>query len=233
VLPDVRVAGWSERADAGLRPIQPVRDEHGVYSFTWKGHKVSLGVPGRHAVVNALLALAVAEALGVDNAAAASGVANARPGDKRGETMELKGLKLIVDCYNANPQSVQAAADLLADTEAPRRVAFLGSMLELGEQSGELHARALANVLARNFDIVVATGAFAPAARVLETSHSTSELLVAADPDAGYDLLWPKLEGDEAVLLKASRGVALERLLPRFQAHFGPTPPAAQERGED
>jgi UDP-N-acetylmuramoyl-tripeptide--D-alanyl-D-alanine ligase len=226
VLPSVRVAGWSERAEAGLRPIRPVRDERGVYSFDWKGQKVTLGVPGRHAVVNALLALAVAEALGVEHAAAVRGLASVAPADKRGETLALTGLRLIVDCYNANPQSVLAAADLLADTAAPRRVAFLGSMLELGEKSASIHARVLADVLARSFDIVVATGAFAAAARSLEPTAFDSELLIADQPDQGYDQLWPKLEGDEAVLLKASRGVALERLLPRFEAHFGSTPPA-------
>jgi UDP-N-acetylmuramoyl-tripeptide--D-alanyl-D-alanine ligase len=226
VLPSVRVAGWSERADAELRPVEPVRDEKGVYSFGWKGQKVSLGVPGRHAVSNALLALAVAEALGVEHAAAVQGLTTVRPGDKRGQTVALRDLVLIVDCYNANPQSVLAAADLLADTAAPRRVAFLGSMLELGENSASIHARVLTDVLARSFDVVVATGAFAPAARSLEVGGFTTELLIADEPDAGYDLLCPRLAGNEAVLLKASRGVALERLLPRFEAHFGHTPPA-------
>jgi UDP-N-acetylmuramoyl-tripeptide--D-alanyl-D-alanine ligase len=233
VLPSVRVAGWTERAEPGLRPVQPVRDERGVYSFSWKGQKVSLGVPGRHAVVNALLALAVAEALGVEDAVAVKGVTSVRPADKRGQTLSLTGLSLIVDCYNANPQSVLAAAEMLADVQAPRRVAFLGTMLELGEKSASIHARVLNEVLARDFDIVVATGAFATAARSLEHTGSRSELLIADDPDSGYDQLWPKLDGDEAVLLKASRGVALERLVPRFQAHFGDTRAGAptHERG--
>jgi UDP-N-acetylmuramoyl-tripeptide--D-alanyl-D-alanine ligase len=235
VLPTVRVAGWTERAEPGLRPIKPVRDESGVYSFDWKGQTVTLGVPGRHAVVNALLALAVAEALGVEHEAAVKGLVNVRPADKRGQTLALDGLKLIVDCYNANPQSVIAAADLLADTEAPRRVAFLGTMLELGEKSASIHERVLGEVLSRSFDIVVATGAFASAARQLGAGRLESELLIADEPDGGYDQLWPKLEGDEAVLLKASRGVALERLLPRFQAHFGPalTEQVSPTRRED
>ncbi|RMH22345.1 MAG: UDP-N-acetylmuramoyl-tripeptide--D-alanyl-D-alanine ligase, partial [Gemmatimonadetes bacterium] len=71
---DVRVAGWGEAADADLTPVDVHRMDDGRWGFTWRGEQVALGVPGRHAVTNALLALAVAETLGVPAAAAARAV---------------------------------------------------------------------------------------------------------------------------------------------------------------
>jgi UDP-N-acetylmuramoyl-tripeptide--D-alanyl-D-alanine ligase len=107
-------------------------------------------------------------------------------------------------------------------------VAVLGSMLELGPEGGALHRRVLSDVLARDLDLVVATGQFARAARELEArgGDAGTELLAADEPEAGYERLRERLQGGEIVLLKASRGVALERLLPRFRADF-----AAVEEG--
>jgi len=73
---------------------------------------------------------------------------------------------VIVDCYNANPQSVRAALKALVDHEtATARVAVLGSMLELGGRSEALHDSVLADALREEIELVVATGAFADAAR--------------------------------------------------------------------
>ena len=221
IVPDVRVAGWTERADASLRPADAVREEGGAYSFTWKGERITLTLPGRHAVTNALLALAVAERLGVMPADAAQGIASARPGWMRGEVRRVGALTLLLDCYNANPQSVIASVGILEEWSAPKRVAVLGSMLELGEQSAELHRRVLADVMARGVDIVVASGKFADAASQTRAHAGAPELLAAVQPAEAYALLRGKLRGGEVVLLKGSRGVALERLIPSFEADFG------------
>lgn len=218
--PDVRVAGWSERADEDLRPRDVEVDAWGVHRFAWRGHPVALSAPGRHTVQNALLALAVAEILGVEPEAAARGVSGVKAGSMRGEVRSIGGLTLLVDCYNANPQSVEAALDLLeAQGGGEGRVAVLGSMLELGQQSDALHRRVLEAALARDLDLVVATGAFARAAAGLEESAGAT-LLAAEDPGEAYDALRPRLGGHEVILLKGSRGVALESLLPRFEEDF-------------
>jgi UDP-N-acetylmuramoyl-tripeptide--D-alanyl-D-alanine ligase len=221
ILPKVRVAGWSERAEPALRPVDPVRGEGGGYSFTWKGERVTLTLPGKHAVTNALLALAVAERLGVEPAAAARGIATARPGWMRGEVRRVGGLTLLLDCYNANPQSVLASLAVLEEWGAKRRVALLGSMLELGAQSETLHREVLADALGRRIDLLVASGKFALAAAGSPARTGTPTLLAAEQPADAYALLRENLAGDEVVLLKGSRGVALERLIPSFEADFG------------
>ena len=220
--PRARVAGWTERADADLRPVAVTVDANGVHSFEWRGAAVKLGVPGRHMVQNALLALTVAELLGVDPASAASGIASVQPGWMRGQVEKIGGLSLLLDCYNANPQSTRAALDLLElQTGAGRRVAVIGSMLELGDRSDVLHEDVLRYALARDLDVVVATGKFAAAASAVGAGNGRPALVVAEDPTAARPLLKALLHGDEVVLLKASRGVALEKLLPLLRTDFG------------
>ena len=222
VRPDVRVAGWTDLADEDLRPVDARADEEGRYTFVWRDARVSLRMPGRHAVQNALLALAVAEILGVPAEAAARGVGAVEAGSMRGEVRRLGGLTLLLDCYNANPQSVRASLETLEGRRG-RKVAVLGSMLELGASSGKLHADVLRDALGRKLDAVVATGAFARAAAgaVPEREGAGPELIAAEEPDEAYRLLRPRLAGDEVVLLKASRGVALERLVPLLEEDFG------------
>ncbi len=229
--PGTRVAGWSERADPDLRPTAVEVDASGAHGFDWRGARVTLSVPGRHMVQNALLALAVSELLGVDPVSAAAGISGVQPGWMRGQVERVGGLTLLLDCYNANPQSTHAALDLLElQRGGGRRVAVLGSMLELGDRADALHQDLLRYALARDLDVVVATGRFAAAAATVGAGGGRPVLMVAEDPAAAYPRLKALLAGDEVVLLKASRGVALESLLPLLRADFGTgeaTPPPA------
>jgi UDP-N-acetylmuramoyl-tripeptide--D-alanyl-D-alanine ligase len=185
---------------------------------------------GKHAVANALLALTIADLLGVPARDAVRGLAEAEPGAMRGELRRVGDLTLIVDCYNANPQSVQASMDVLVDQGvAARKVAVLGSMLELGVRAPELHDRVLADALERDVDLIVATGGFAQAARraAMATGsavgpHGRTQLVVADLWREAYPELAARLRGDEIILLKASRGIALEGIIPLLEADFGP-----------
>lgn len=216
----VRVAGWSERADEDLRPLQADVDIFGRYQLHWRGERVAVPMIGRHAVSNAMLALAVADLLGVSPADAARGIGTAQSNPLRGEVRRIGGLTVIVDCYNANPQSVRAALDVLEGQGAEaRRVAVLGTMLELGGESARLHRDVLDSALAREIDLVVATGGFATAAES-RGGRDGDRLVPAADWKAAYPLLRARLAGDEIVLLKASRGVKLEGILPLLEADF-------------
>ena len=220
--PGTRVAGWSERADPDLRPVGVGVDAGGKHTFDWRGAKVALAVPGRHLVQNALLALAIAEVVGVEPGAAAAGVSAVQPGWMRGQVEHAGGLTILLDCYNANPLSTRAALDLLElQTGAPRRVAVLGSMLELGPESDHFHTEVLSYALTRGVDVVVATGAFAAAARRVPAVRRGPRLIAADTLAEAYPLLKRELTGDEVILLKASRGVALESLVPRLHADFG------------
>ncbi len=216
----MRVAGWSERADADLRPEDAEADVFGRYEFSWRNEKVTVPLMGRHAVTDAMIALAIAELLGVSPADAVRGLAAAETNPLRGEVRRVGSLTVLVDCYNANPQSVRAALDVLeGQGPAARRVAVLGTMLELGAESERLHREVLAEAVGRDVDLVVATGAFEEAAQELEASNAP-EVITGPDWETAYPRLRDALAGDEIVLLKASRGVALEGILPLLERDF-------------
>ena len=231
---DVLVVGFGSNAGPDFRPKDASMDEDGCWRFMWRGECVRLRIPGRHSVQNALLALTVAEVLDVPASEAARGVGRVEAGPMRGEIKHVGGLTLVVDCYNANPQSVRAALDVLVDIEPSRsKVAVLGSMLELGTRSEALHKVLLDEAAALGLDLVVATGDFA---RVVSDASrggtavrsGKSEILWVVDPIEAYEELRDRLVGDEVVLLKASRGVAMERLIPLFENDFRESRPSSR-----
>ncbi len=220
--PDTLVTGLSERAHQEFRPGQPTMDRGGCWRFLWRGESVHLLIPGLHSLRNALLALTVAELLEVPAAEAAQRVSRVEAGELRGEILHVGGLTLILDCYNANPQSMHAALELLEAIEPGwPKVAFLGTMLELGVRTDDLHTALLADARAMKVDVVVATGAFAAVANTGEPVGEERSLVAVSDPLDAYRALLPRLAGDEVILLKASRGVVLEQVIPLFEHDFG------------
>lgn len=228
---DPWVAAMRDRTRApvrtfGLGPLAEVRaDEivsHGLagteFTLTapWGRRRVTSGTPGRHLVPHALAAAAAAERLGVplDEVAAALAAGSRAP--HRMAILEgAGGATLVDDTYNASPVSVGGALDFLAETPVPaggRRIAVLGDMLELGPDEERLH-REIGDRAARAADAIVAVGPrgrwiaeaarSAGAGRVLEADDA-EEAAVVLDRDVGPGAA-------DVVLLKASRGVALDR----------------------
>ena len=219
LMRDVVVCG-AEGADAAYRADQVTLDETGQARFQWQGKTVQLRLRGRHNANNAMLALAVAQRWNVPADAALAALAELAPTKMRTELHRIGNMTVIADCYNANPSSVEAALDLLISM--PRgggRVAIVGSMLELGPESAQMHADTARAIADSDVDVIVATGDFVPAFSALE--NLGDRMVSAQDPLAAFAELQPRLRGDEVVLLKGSRGVALERLLPRFEETWG------------
>ena len=183
--------------------------------FTVRGVAVELPLRGRHMVANALVALAVADAVGVPLADAAAALAQARLPAGRSEVLELGGMTVINDCYNANPASFAAALDLLAAVRGQRRtVVVVGTMRELGAASAELHREVAGRIVEAHPDVVAAVGDFGPALEALKGRLKGRKLVTGETPEAVADRLRALLKEGDVVLLKASRGVQLERLIP-------------------
>ena len=179
------------------------------------GEKVTLPALGIHQLENAQIALAVAQRAGVDHDAAVRALADVRLPEGRGDVREVGDLVVIDDTYNANPASMRRAvqtAAWLARRQRRPLVVVVGTMLELGPESARLHAEAAREIAQRKPALVAAVGTFA---RVFESLRETlgGRLITAPDADALGPKLKSALRGDELVLLKASRGVALERVL--------------------
>ena len=184
-------------------------------------HEVTLPLRGAHQADNARLALRVARALGVPWVTALDGLAGMSVPAMRGEWRQLGALTLINDAYNANPPSMRSALALLGTVGAGRRrIAVLGTMRELGAHADALHDDIARAALALPIDAIVAVGEFAAAfARV---APGDARVHTAPDAESAWPVLAPLLTADAVVLLKASRGVQLERLLPFLESRATP-----------
>jgi UDP-N-acetylmuramoyl-tripeptide--D-alanyl-D-alanine ligase len=162
-----------------------------------------------------MLAIATARACGVPLEAAAAGMAAMPVPSMRGVWETHGRATLINDAYNANPASMRAAIALLADVgQGRQRVAILGSMRELGATAEAQHHEVARVALASPADLVAGVGDFASALRAL--APHDPRVIASDDLEALWPLLEPRLHRDAVILLKASRGMRLERLVPHI-----------------
>jgi len=208
----VIVAGLD--ASAEFKPDRWEIGPDGLGVIEIAGVTVRPPVRGLHNLRNAMLALAVAHECGVSYEDAAEGIAGMPQPKMRSAWEQVGNVTLINDAYNANPGSTRAAIELLNGTGSGRqRVIVLGTMRELGAASEQCHADIAGLALASGADIVAGIGEFAPA---LEKQNERERVITAPDVED----LWPRLEArlqrNAIILLKASRGVQLERLVPHL-----------------
>ena len=183
---------------------------------------MSLPLAGRHNARNLLLALAVALELGVAPAAL-SDLAVEVPGG-RTRRLQLGGVTVLDETYNASPEAMLAALDLLAAQPLPAgatRTAVLGTMLELGESSLTLHRQVAERARNLGLEGLVIVDGGGEGAAMLEAAAGLERLVRVARPEEALEPLLGWLRPGDALLLKASRGVALERLLPLLQERLG------------
>ena len=215
--PEPTLPGSSNAAGSGNgQLVVPPPDLIGVLAadqatLSLEGVQISLPLDGRHNARNLLLALAVARELGLPLQALTHLQVDVPGG--RNRRVQLGGLTLLDETYNASPEAVLAALDLLA-LQPGRRFAVLGTMLELGEQSEALHRQVARRAVERGIDglVVVARGAEAQA--MAEAAAGLPHLAVVETPEQAAGPLAQWLRTGDVLLLKASRGVALERLIP-------------------
>lgn len=203
---DVRAVNICETQDAGTDFT--IRDsEYGEFS-------VHIPTVGRHTVYDALAAYAAATRLGLDPARASAALARYQTTGMRQNLVTHGGVTFLEDCYNASPDSMRAALDVLARrTPGPggRRIALLGDMLELGAASEQAH-RETGALAAGVADLVVATGprsaALADAARA-----AGATVLYCQNPQEVVEYLRSNLRPGDVLLAKASHAMQFEEIL--------------------
>ncbi len=185
--------------------------------------KALLPLLGRHNISNALAAVAVAlqpllrEQGGMPLADAAAALATLAPSPQRGQVMELDGVTVINDCYNSNPKALNAMVDTLAGMAAKRRVVVAGEMLELGPAGEQLHRDCGRRMAGRGIRRLV--GVRGAARFLVEAAQQAGvEAEFLETPEEAGEWLAKNTRPGDVVLLKASRGVCLERALEAWQA---------------
>jgi UDP-N-acetylmuramoyl-tripeptide--D-alanyl-D-alanine ligase len=214
--PGLEVATFGPGGDVAVLDAGP-----GGVVVSLGGTRVELepGFRGAHLLVDLCAALAAARALGVTPADGPLAVSFSA---MRGERLELPGGVVVVnDCYNANPMSMRAALEELAQTAAGRRVAVLGDMLELGEADELRYHRELGEqARAAGVTLLVTVGERAAwAGESFAAAGGDREHLHAGDAQEAAELLRPRLRTGDTVLVKGSRAVALEHVAAELAAH--------------
>ena len=177
--------------------------------------EVHIPAMGRHNVANALAAYAAATRLGLNAKKVIAGLENFQQTGMRQKVVHSKGVDVIEDCYNANPDSMKAALAMFKEYPCKRRFALLGDMLELGGMSGPAHAEAGKQAAAYGVDVLLCYGP--ESAKMAETAKAAgvNAVHVASYREAA-DALLAQMQPGDALLVKASRGMALEKALEIF-----------------
>jgi UDP-N-acetylmuramoyl-tripeptide--D-alanyl-D-alanine ligase len=183
------------------------------YDLEWKGRTFGFPLPGRHNLLDATGAAAAASRAGASDDDVARGLESARPLFGRSEIL-AGAFTILRDCYNANPDSVEAAIRLCDSVEwRGRRAYVLGSMLELGPESEAAH-RAMGDFAGKSAaDALFFFGAETrPAFETARLAGFRGLIVFETDFDRLLAALRSYLAPGDLALLKASRGMALERL---------------------
>ena len=201
--------GQSERCQVRITEVA----DHGVEGITCTvetpkdRYALRVPAPGEYMAYSASIAVAVGEELGLDHDEIVRGVAAYAPAGSRMRVVRLPGGRIVLDdCYNANPQSVTAALEVLAKTDCERKVAVLGDMGELGELTEQAHYNMGALAAMLGIDLVVAIGA--KAVKIADgAAQSGGEVLYFATKEEALPALRQQMDEGTAVLVKASHSM--------------------------
>ncbi len=182
--------------------------------------KAFLPLIGKHNIYNVLAAVAVALEHGLALSHCVEALAALQPSEKRGQVMEMDGgITVVNDCYNSNPKALDAMVDVLAEMPAERRIVVAGEMLELGAAGVDLHRNSGLHIARRGMDVLLGVGGLAQV-MVEEARNAGMRAEFLPGPEEAGQWLARETRRGDVVLLKASRGVRLERALDFWKARL-------------
>jgi len=210
--------GTSATAEVRAEKILSKGREGTEFELVIGGVRATVRLPlvGEHNVLNALAALAVGLERGMKPSEGIAALATLAPADKRGQVLQLGNIVAINDCYNSNPKALEAMVDALAAMAAKRRIVVAGEMLELGPGGEELHRQAGRHIAEMKIDLLLGVRGLAQSMVEAARQAGICAEFAASSEEAGEWLKREMRDGD-VVLLKASRGVKLEKALEIWQ----------------
>ena len=202
----------------GLVFADSIRENGGetAFDFVFDGKRYPAVLPlvGIHNVYNALAAFAAGVLCGVSPEEVVEAVRDYRNAGLRQSVREAGGVRVIADCYNASPDSMRSALEVIAKTACTgRRAAVLGDMLELGPRSAAMHRQV--GKLAAGLDALVCYGPQAAQIAQGAAEQGMKTVFHTEDPEEAAAWLRDYLRPGDAVIFKASRGMKLEEVMER------------------
>jgi UDP-N-acetylmuramoyl-tripeptide--D-alanyl-D-alanine ligase len=206
--------GLGETATVRAENVHEAGEEGMTFTVVAGGERAEakLALLGRHNVYNALAGIAAGLQCGMTLAECVEGLRELQPSDKRGEVLHWHGATLINDCYNSNPRALDAMVEALLAVKARRHIVIAGEMLELGPEGPALHEASGRTMAQLGIRHVIGVRGLAEHLAAGAKSEGAEAIFVATPEEAGQ-WLQANLRAGDAVLLKASRGVRLERAL--------------------
>jgi len=210
---DYKVLSYAVEADADIK-AENIRDLgfDGVeFDAVYRGvsYRVRLFVPGVHNVYNALAAFGAGVVHGVEPEAIVKGLMKTEFTSMRMEVKNAGNIKIINDCYNASPSSMEAALDVLSNETSSRRVAVLGDIFEMGDFAPPAHEE-LGKSAAKKADVLVCAGE--NAAYMAKGAEALGEVHYFKTTDEAADAINGIVKDGDTVLIKASRGMHFEKI---------------------
>lgn len=190
-------------------------DNSTSFTVCFDGSKRQITVPtvGRHNVYNALAAFAVGREIGIDADKAAAALANYVPAGMRQRSVDVGNVHVIEDCYNASPDSMNAALTTLAGRKTGKKIAVLADMLELGDYSEKAH-KSVGEIAAKHdIDIVLAYGEYAKFYVSAAKENGIKSAYHFETKEELADKLLELTDAGDNVLFKGSRGMRLEDIM--------------------
>ena len=179
-------------------------------------YEVTIPAMGRHNVANALAAYAAATRLGLAPEGVIAGLADFEQTGMRQKVVHAGSMDVIEDCYNANPDSMKAALAMFKEYPCKRRFALLGDMLELGGMSAPAHEELGRQAAEAGLTALVTYGPEAARTAKAAKDAGLADVIHAEDYQQAADALLARMAPGDALLVKASRGMALEKALALF-----------------
>ncbi len=206
--------GVHKPADVSARHIESRGPLGSAFDIITDGRQEPATLPllGEHNIYNALAAVAVGLQYGIPLRDAAESLATLSAGDKRGEILSYAGATIINDCYNSNPKALDSMVRSLAQMPAQRRIVVAGEMLELGPAAEAMHRDCGRHMANGGIDVLLGVRGLAKAMVEGASAAGMRAEFVERPEDAG-EWLRQEIKAGDVVLLKASRGVRLERAL--------------------
>ncbi len=220
----VCVSMKNPKADVYYKTIEPtvqgykVQVQYGDQPVT-----LNVAITGEHQLKNLLCALGVSWILGVPGELLQKGVDQIMWPDMRLKKESLKHeIDLIVDCYNANPESTLAALSHVGGLTAKRKILVMGDMLELGDMSSLLHKEIGSNAYGKGFDFIFTLGRYGKDVRqgAIENHMSPKNIFCFEDVETLNKNILALMSAGDLVLFKASRAMKLERVVHFLKTHY-------------
>ena len=204
-----RLLTFGFQSESKFRGEGLILDQEGCGHFLLNNTiPIDLKIPGKHNAYNALAAAALGQHLGVDNDAIGSALSNFQPFSRRSEVIRLGQVTVINDSYNANPGSMRAALEMLADMEGQRKIVLLGDMLELGPSGPQLHVE-MGQIAAEVADLIFTTGELGQYIADGACAAGAEHVAHFVEKESAIVKLKSTLVVDDILLVKASRGLEL------------------------